>query len=89
MTWEQRDAFLAAAAAEPRYTTLLPLLAKTGVRPGQGFALRPGDIDWGERTVRVERAWNLGGPDARSGSRARPAHDVAQDRGAAPRLGGA
>ena len=60
MTWEQRDAFLAAAAAEPRYTTLFSLLAKTGVRPGEGFALQPGDIDWGERTVRVERAWNLG-----------------------------
>jgi integrase len=60
MTWEQRDAFLAAEAAEPRYATLFSLLAKTGMRPGEAFALKPGDIDWGERTVRVERAWNLG-----------------------------
>ena len=60
MTWEQRDAFLEAAAAEPRYATLFSLLAKTGMRPGEAFALKPGDIDWSERSVRVERAWNLG-----------------------------
>ena len=60
MTWAQRDAFLEAAAAAPRHTTLFSLLAKTGARPSEAFALKPGDIDWGERTVRVERAWNLG-----------------------------
>lgn len=60
MTWEQRDAFLAAAGAETRYVTLFAVLAKAGLRQGEAFALRPGDIDWGERTLRVERAWNLG-----------------------------
>ena len=60
MTWEQRDAFLAAGAPETRYATLFVVLAKAGLRPGEAFALKPGDIDWGERTLRVERAWNLG-----------------------------
>jgi len=59
MTWEQR-AFLEAAAGEPRYATMSAVLAKAGLRPGEGFALQPGDIDWGERTLRIERAWNLG-----------------------------
>jgi integrase len=60
MTWEQRDAFLAAAGSETRYVTLFAVLAKAGLRPGEAFALKPGDIDWRERTVRVGRAWNLG-----------------------------
>jgi integrase len=60
MTWEQRDAFLAAAATDTRYVTLFAVLAKAGLRPGEAFALKPGDIDWGERTVRVERPWNRG-----------------------------
>ena len=41
------------------YATLFAVLAKAGLRPGEAFALKPGDIDWTERTVRVERAWNL------------------------------
>src|SRR5262245_3157403 len=32
MTWEQRDAFLAAAAPETRYATLFAVLAKAGLR---------------------------------------------------------
>ena len=36
------------------------LLAKAGLRPGEAFAIKPGDLDLRERTVRVERAWNLG-----------------------------
>ena len=39
---------------------LRAVLAKAGLAPSEAFALQPGDIDWGGRTVRVERAWNLG-----------------------------
>ncbi len=60
MTWEQRDAFLAAAAGDRPYGTLFQVLAKAGLRPGEGFALKPGDLDLRERTMRVERAWSLG-----------------------------
>ncbi len=60
MTWEQRDAFLAAAASERQYWALFVLLVKAGLRPSEAFALRPGDVDWRGRTLRVERAWNLG-----------------------------
>jgi integrase len=60
MAWEQRDAFFAAAAAETRYATLFAVLVEARLRPGEAFALRPGDIDWGARAIRVERAWNLG-----------------------------
>ena len=58
MSWEQRDAFLA-AVKNPRYSTLFDLLAKAGLRPGEAFGLHPGDIDWRQRTLRVERSWNL------------------------------
>jgi integrase len=60
MTWEQRDTFLAAAASERQYSALFVLLVKAGLRPSEAFALKPGDVDWNGRTVRVERAWNLG-----------------------------
>ena len=60
MPWEERDAFLAAAACERQYSALFVLLVKAGLRPSEGFALKPGDIDWNARAVRVERAWNLG-----------------------------
>jgi integrase len=38
-------------------------LAKAGLRPGDAyaFALKPEDLDLQERTLRVERAWSLGG----------------------------
>ena len=57
---EQRDAFLAACAGERRYGALFHLLAKAGLRPGEGFALRPGDLDLRAHQVRVERAWVQG-----------------------------
>ncbi len=60
MSWEQRDAFLAEIAGVPRYGMLFTLLAKTGLRPGEAFALKPDDLDRREGTVRVERAWSLG-----------------------------
>jgi integrase len=60
MTWEQRDAFLAAAGSERRHAALFAILAKGGLRPGEAFALKPGDLDLRARTIRVERAWNHG-----------------------------
>ena len=56
----QRDAFLTAAASEHHYSALFALLVKTSLRPGEAFALKPEDIDWNGRSIRVERAWNLG-----------------------------
>jgi integrase len=44
LSWEQRGAFLEAAAAERPYGTLFALLAKGGLRPGEAFALKPGDL---------------------------------------------
>ena len=60
MSWEQRDAFLEAARIDRRYGTLFLVLAKSGVRPGEAFALTPGDLDLRAGTMRVERAWSLG-----------------------------
>lgn len=60
LTWEQRDALLAEVKDDRRHAALFQLLAKAGLRPGEAFALKPGDIDWKGRTLRVERAWNLG-----------------------------
>jgi integrase len=60
MSWEQRDAFLAAAADESRYGALFTVLAKAGLRPSEGFALKLGDLDVRAHTLRVERAWVLG-----------------------------
>ncbi len=60
MNWEQRDAFLEAARSLRRYHALFATLAKTGLRPGEAFALQPGDIDVRESTLRVERALSLG-----------------------------
>ena len=36
-------------------------LAKAGLRPGEAFALKQEDLDLQDRTLRVERAWSLGG----------------------------
>jgi integrase len=60
MSWEQRDAFLEAAKHARRYYPLFATLAKTGLRPGEAFALQPGDLDGRGRTLRVERALSLG-----------------------------
>ena len=60
MTWEQRTLFLDAAGQEPRYAALFTMLAKAGLRPGEAFALTPGDLDLRDGTVNVERAINLG-----------------------------
>ena len=60
MSWAQRDAFLEAAAAERPYATLFAVLAKGGLRPGEAFALKPGDLDLRGHALRVERAWSYG-----------------------------
>jgi integrase len=44
----------------PVHLTLFAILAKGGLRPGEAFALKPGDLDLRARTIRVERAWNHG-----------------------------
>jgi integrase len=60
MNWDQRDAFLEAAKPLRRYYALFATLAKTGLRPGEAFALQPGDVDVRGRALRVERALSLG-----------------------------
>lgn len=45
MTWEQRDAFLTAAASEQPYSALFVLLVEAGLRPSEAFALKADDID--------------------------------------------
>jgi integrase len=60
MSWQDRDAFLAAAASSRRYHALFSVLAKAGLRPGEAFALQPGDLELRARTLRVERAITLG-----------------------------
>jgi integrase len=57
MTREQRDAFLATAGAGGQ-GPLFELLAKTGLRPGEAFALQVGDVDLEGGVLRVERAWD-------------------------------
>jgi len=60
MSWHDRDAFLAASARRHRYHALFAVLAKAGLRPGEAFALQPGDLDLKARTLRVERAVTIG-----------------------------
>jgi integrase len=61
LSWEQRDALLAAAASDRRHHALFSVLAKAGLRPGEGMALRPGDLDFRNLSIRVERAATDGG----------------------------
>jgi len=58
MAREQRDALLAKASEnhDRRHSVLFKVLAKGGLRPGETFALRPEDIDFRDKTLRVERA---------------------------------
>jgi len=46
----------AAEEHEPRYAPVILLLARTGMRPGEGLALKWEDIDFGARDVLVERS---------------------------------
>ncbi len=60
----QRDRLLATAARppfRPPYATLFAVLAKAGLRPSEAYTLIPEDVDLEGRTLRVERALDLGG----------------------------
>ena len=56
----QLAAFLAAAQADSRHYPLFLLLARTGLRPGEAYALQWGDLDFRGRELRVERALSAG-----------------------------
>ncbi len=61
LSWEERDTLLTTAAPDRRHHALLSVLAKTGLRPGEGMALKPGDLDFRNLSIRVERAVTDGG----------------------------
>lgn len=68
MSWEQKQVFeskLTELESEgkisPAYATLLYVMLHTGLRPGEAQALKPGDIDFPGRRLRVERSATLGG----------------------------
>jgi len=56
MDHRQVAAFLAAAQVDPRHYPLFLLLARTGLRPGEAYALQWADLDFRGRELRVERA---------------------------------
>jgi integrase len=56
LSWKDRDALLSEAASDRRHSVLFATLVKAGLRPGEGFALKPMDIDFKNQTLRVERA---------------------------------
>jgi integrase len=61
MSDADRAAFLEAVErVTPTYADLFHLLADTGARPGEAFALRLSDIDFDARRLQVERAWSAG-----------------------------
>jgi integrase len=97
LSWADLDALLADAASDRRHYALFATLVKTGLRPGEGFALRPMDIDFKNQTLRVERAATDDGQvkdtkDSRDPDRGHPgphrdaqaAPDGAEDGGSAP-----
>ncbi len=66
MTWAQKQAFESkllemesAGQLSPAYATLLFVMGRTGLRPGEAQALKPGDIDFHGKRLRVERAATL------------------------------
>jgi len=57
-TQDELDRFLA-VARQPRYQpygATWTVMAGAGLRPGEAFALKPGDIDLHAKTLRIERA---------------------------------
>jgi integrase len=61
MSQAQLATFLAAAKeAAPAYAPLFLVLAHMGLRPGEAFALQWSDLDFANRSIRVERAWSKG-----------------------------
>jgi integrase len=68
MNWEQKRAFETKLDGReqdglltPSYAMLLRVCLMAGLRPGEGRALKPGDIDFMGRRIRVERSATLGG----------------------------
>ena len=59
MSQDELSALLAAAKQDARHYPLFLLLARTGLRPGEAFALQWGDLDFRARELRVERSWSL------------------------------
>lgn len=53
------DALIEQGTLDRRFNALFRLQMGTGLRPNEGLALRPGDLDLQKRTVRVERAVDL------------------------------
>jgi integrase len=60
MTGRQLDSFLVACSHERIYGVLYYTIAKTGLRPSEAVVLRPADVDFGARKIRVEKAWASG-----------------------------
>jgi len=56
LSWTDRDALLPEAASDRRHFALFATVVKAGLRPGEGFALKPMDIDFKNQTLRVDRA---------------------------------
>jgi integrase len=56
----QLSAFLTSAQTDARHYPLFLLLARTGLRPGEAYALQWGDLDFCAREIRVERALSAG-----------------------------
>jgi integrase len=70
-TIEQMRSIVAAESREP-YKTIYWILAETGMRCGELFALRAEDVDLDKRTIYVRRSlWNgrFGSPKSRKGVR--------------------
>ena len=66
VSWEQKEVFETklvelenTAQLSPSYANLLFLMLHTGLRPGEAQALKPGDIDFQEKRLRVERSATL------------------------------
>ena len=66
LSWEQKQIFEEkledmerAGTLSPAYAMLLRLYLMTGLRPAEGRALQPGDIDFHGKRVRVERSATL------------------------------
>jgi integrase len=68
LSWEQKQIFEEELdqmehrrSLSPAYALLFHVYLKTGMRPGEGRALRQGDIDFHGKRLRVERAATLNG----------------------------
>jgi integrase len=59
-TEEELGAFLEAARADGAYYPFFLTLARTGMRPGEAYALRWSDLDFEHREILVERALSAG-----------------------------